>query len=138
MVLAKQWKHPELKSSGLFGSKPLVVYTSAEFHYSITKGANWLGFGLENVIKIPVDDVSGSMIPEELEKAIQETLDDGSKTPLMINATVGSTVRGGFDNLVNTPLLITHKFRDYSFKTIGIIIDLLSLSMIKGCPGEHC
>ena len=89
MVLAKQWKHPELKSSGLFGSKPLVVFTSAEFHYSITKGANWLGFGLENVIKIPVDDVSGSMIPEELEKAIQETLADGSKTPLMINATVG-------------------------------------------------
>ena len=136
MVLAKQWKHPELKSSGLFGSKPLVVFTSAEFHYSITKGANWLGFGLENVIKIPVDDVSGSMIPDELERAIQETLAEGSKTPLMINATVGSTVRGGFDNLVNTHFLITYKFRDY--KTIGIIIDLLALSMNIGCPVDHC
>ena len=112
MVLAKQWKHPELKSLGLFGSKPLVVFTSAECHYSITKGANWLGFGLENVIKIPVDDVSGSMIPEELEKAIKATLAEGSKTPLMINATVGSTVRGGFDNLVNTHFLLIYKFRD--------------------------
>ena len=100
MTLAKHFKCPELKTSGLFGSKPLVVFTSAEFHYSITKGANWLGLGLDNVVKIPTDDITGSMIPEELEKAIKDILDDGNKTPMMINATVGSTVRGGFDNLV--------------------------------------
>ena len=102
MVLAKHNKHPDLKTAGLFGSKPLVVFTSAEFHYSITKGANWLGFGLDNVIKIPTDDITGSMIPEELEKAIENILKEGNKTPLMINATVGSTVRGGFDDLVCT------------------------------------
>merc|ERR1712018_81433 len=65
MTLAKHYKCPELKTNGLFGSKPLVVFTSAEFHYSITKGANWLGFGLENIIKIPTDDVTGSIIPDE-------------------------------------------------------------------------
>ena len=102
MVLAKHYKHPELKTSGLFGSKPLVVFTSAEFHYSITKGANWLGFGLDNVIRIPTDDITGSMIPEELDNAIEKILKEGVKTPMMINATVGSTVRGGFDNLVCT------------------------------------
>ena len=101
MVLARHHKLPELKTSGLYGSKPLVVFTSAEFHYSITKGANWLGFGLDNVIKIPTDDVTGSMIPEELEKAIENVLKEGIKIPLMINATIGSTVRGGFDNLVS-------------------------------------
>jgi len=74
--------------------------TSAEFHYSITKGANWLGLGLDNVIKIPTDDITGAMIPEELEKAIQDIVKEGNKIPMMINATVGSTVRGGFDNLV--------------------------------------
>jgi len=100
MTLAKHFKCPELKTSGLFGSKPLVVFTSAEFHYSISKGANWLGLGLDNVVKIPTDDITGSMIPEELEKAIEDILKDGHKTPIMINATVGSTVRGGFDNLV--------------------------------------
>ena len=100
MTLAKHFKCPELKTLGLFGSKPLVVFTSAEFHYSITKGANWLGLGLDNVIKIPTDDITGSMIPDELEKAIQDIIEEGNKIPMMINATVGSTVRGGFDNLV--------------------------------------
>ena len=107
MVLAKHYKCPDLKTAGLFGSKPLVVFTSAEFHYSITKGANWLGFGLNNVIKIPTDDITGSMIPAELEKAIENILKEGAKTPLMINATVGSTVRGGFDDLVCTISTIT-------------------------------
>ena len=101
MTLAKHFKCPELKATGLFGSKPLVVFTSAEFHYSITKSANWLGLGLDNVIKIPTDDISGSMIPDELEKAIKDILKEGIKTPMMINATVGTTVRGGYDNLVS-------------------------------------
>ena len=106
MTIAKHYKCPELKTSGLFGSKPLVVFTSAEFHYSITKGANWLGLGLDNVVKIPTDDITGSMIPEELEKAIQDILKEGNKIPMMINATVGSTVRGGFDNLVGYKISI--------------------------------
>jgi hypothetical protein len=32
---------PEAKSKGLFGAKPLVVFTSEESHYSIVNGANW-------------------------------------------------------------------------------------------------
>ena len=31
---------------------------------------------------------------------MQDILKEGIKTPMMINATVGSTVRGGYDNLV--------------------------------------
>ena len=116
MVLAKHYKHPELKASGLFGTKPLVVFTNAEFHYSITKGANWLGFGLDNVIKIPTDDITGSMIPEELEKAIKNILEEGNKTPLMINATVGSTVRGGFDDLVCSLVIYLIFLNGFLFK----------------------
>ena len=104
MVLARHQKCPELKTCGLYGSKPLVVFTSAEFHYSITKGANWLGFGLENIIKIPTDDVTGSIIPDKLEKEIENVVKQGTRIPLMINATVGSTVRGGFDNLVSSTI----------------------------------
>lgn len=32
---------PDSKKKGLFGAKPLVVFTSDESHYSILKGANW-------------------------------------------------------------------------------------------------
>jgi hypothetical protein len=40
-VLARYRLTPEAKSKGLFGAKPLVVFTSEESHYSIVKGANW-------------------------------------------------------------------------------------------------
>ena len=38
------------------------------------------------------------MIPEELEKAIKRSLDEG-KCPFFVNATQGSTVFGAFDPL---------------------------------------
>ena len=110
MVMARHFKYPELKTAGLYGTKPLVVFTSEESHYSITKGANWLGFGLDNVINIRTDDATGSMIPEELERALGNILREGLKTPLMINATIGSTVRGGFDNLVSAKTLPKHLY----------------------------
>ena len=40
-VLARYRLMPDCKTKGLFGAKPLVVYTSEESHYSIVKGANW-------------------------------------------------------------------------------------------------
>ena len=52
MMLARHAKYPDLKSSGLFGQKPLVAFTSDESHYSIVKGANWLGIGVDNVVKV--------------------------------------------------------------------------------------
>ena len=52
MMLARHAKYPDLKSSGLFGQKPLVAFTSEESHYSIVKGANLLGLGVDNVVKV--------------------------------------------------------------------------------------
>ena len=52
MLLARQHLFPELKIKGLFGSKPIVAFTSEESHYSIVKGANMLGLGVENVVKV--------------------------------------------------------------------------------------
>ncbi len=40
-VLSRYRVMPESKTKGLFGAKPLVVYTSEESHYSVLKGANW-------------------------------------------------------------------------------------------------
>lgn len=97
MVLARQAKHPEFKTKGLFGAQPLVAFTSEESHYSIKKGANWLGIGMENVIPI-VTDQGGNMIPEELEKAIIKAKQE-NKDPFFVNATSGSTVTGAYDDL---------------------------------------
>ena len=33
-----------------------MALTSEESHYSIVKGANWLGLGVENVIKVKTDE----------------------------------------------------------------------------------
>ena len=55
MLLARHHLFPELKSKGLFGTKPLVAFTSEESHYSIVKGANLLGLGVENVVKVKTD-----------------------------------------------------------------------------------
>ena len=97
MVLARHRKFPEIKKTGLKSVPQLVIYTSEESHYSIAKGANWLGIGLENVVQIPVDDQS-RMIPEELDMAIAKTIDKGH-VPLMVNVTLGSTVSGSFDDI---------------------------------------
>ena len=55
MLLARHHLFPELKTKGLFGTKPLVAFTSEESHYSIVKGANLLGLGVDNVVKVKTD-----------------------------------------------------------------------------------
>ena len=55
MLLARHHLYPELKTRGLFGPPPLVALTSEESHYSIVKGANLLGLGVDNVVKVKTD-----------------------------------------------------------------------------------
>lgn len=111
MVMARHRRFPDLKRTGIAGSPPMVVYTSDESHYSVAKGANWLGIGLDNVVYVPTDDM-GRMVAGDLEAAIRKTLNEG-KVPLMVNATVGSTVVGAFDDLVAIRHVID-KFQDES------------------------
>ena len=88
--VAKHWKFPETKMKGIFGMKPLQIFTSNVSHYSVSKGAFFCGLGMDNVVKVATDS-AGRMIPAELEKAVQKSLDEGNN-PLMVNATVGTTV----------------------------------------------
>ena len=55
MMLARHSMFPDLKTKGMFGHKPLVAFTSEESHYSIVKGANMLGLGVNNVVKVKTD-----------------------------------------------------------------------------------
>ena len=63
-----------------------------------------MGLGTDNVIKIKTDS-AGRIIPEQLELAINKTLEEG-KVPMMVNATSGTTVCGAYDDLVKTSFLM--------------------------------
>ena len=118
MVLARHRKFPEAKRAGVAAiGRPLVAFTSEESHYWIAKGANWLGIGSDNVVKVKTDKW-GRMIPSELDrymfgsssyKTVALTIFDPfsliqmckkeGKEPFFVNATSGSTVMGAFDQL---------------------------------------
>lgn len=96
MLCARNKVLPEVKHQGLQSSN-LVIFISDQAHYSFLKAANLLGIGQDNVIK--VETFLGRMIPAQLDLAIQTSLKLGKK-PFFVSATVGTTVLGAFDPLV--------------------------------------
>ena len=94
MLLARNETVPEGRDRGLDG-RPLVVYTSADGHYSIPKNAGMLGIGRRSVREVPVDR-HGRMDVDELGRLLADDV-AAHRHPLMINATAGTTVLGAFD-----------------------------------------
>uniref|UniRef100_H2ZUT1 Glutamate decarboxylase like 1 n=1 Tax=Latimeria chalumnae TaxID=7897 RepID=H2ZUT1_LATCH len=88
---------PDIKEKGLSGMPRLVMFTSEECHYSVKKAAAFLGIGTQNVYVVKADD-RGKMIPEELEKQIEQAKKEGA-LPFLVSATAGTTVLGAFDPL---------------------------------------
>ncbi len=80
---------------GVWGD--LTAYCSSETHSSIEKGVKIAGLGRANLRKIPVD-MDHAMVPGDLEKAIEEDLDDG-KRPIIAVATIGTTGSTAIDPL---------------------------------------
>ncbi|KAJ9579584.1 hypothetical protein L9F63_004769, partial [Diploptera punctata] len=97
MVLARYKAVPDSKTKGLSGQPTLVAFTSEDGHYSVKKGAHWLGIGTENVIPVKTDS-GGCMIPSDLVCCIEKALSEGKK-PFFVSATSGTTVLGAFDPL---------------------------------------
>eukprot|EP00040_Diaphanoeca_grandis_P011561 m.59331 g.59331 ORF g.59331 m.59331 type:complete len:527 (-) comp22690_c1_seq1:155-1735(-) len=95
VILARHDRFPELKQKGLASVGRLVLFTSAESHYSIDKAAFSQGFGTDNCVKVPCD-ASGCMDAKELRRLVVQTIEEGGK-PFFVNATAGTTVRGAFD-----------------------------------------
>ncbi|XP_055474324.1 cysteine sulfinic acid decarboxylase isoform X2 [Psammomys obesus] len=69
MNLARFQRYPDCKQRGLRALPPLVLFTSKECHYSVSKGAAFLGLGTDSVRVVKADE-RGKMIPEELERQI--------------------------------------------------------------------
>ncbi|KAK5923704.1 hypothetical protein CgunFtcFv8_000649 [Champsocephalus gunnari] len=97
MNLARYRLFPEVKSQGLWAVPRLTIFTSAESHYSVKKGAAFLGIGTDNIIEVKVDE-GGRIIPEDLDEKIKLTKSQGA-VPLLVSCTSGTTVRGAFDPL---------------------------------------
>ena len=90
---AREWADPECRTKGM---RPgLILYITEHTHSSCEKAAIALGFGQENVRKIPVDD-QFRMRPDLLEKTIEADLAAG-KRPCCIVASVGSTAVSAID-----------------------------------------
>ncbi|CAL1538573.1 unnamed protein product [Lymnaea stagnalis] len=97
MNLARYRMFPNVKLTGVSGLPALCVMTSEKGHYSVKKGAAFLGIGMNNVIAVKTD-VKGRMIPEELTRAIEGVKSLGY-VPFIVNATAGTTVFGAYDPL---------------------------------------
>ncbi len=94
MLVARDRKRPGARRHGLRGQR-LRVYTSELSHYSVAKAVTMLGIGLDNLVRVAVDE-RGRMDPQALRDAIAEDLAAGHE-PMMVNATAGTTVLGAFD-----------------------------------------
>ena len=96
MLCARSRAEPMSQRRGIDGGN-VVVYVSAESHYSVEMSANVLGIGLDNVIKVACDS-DGRMRPDKLTEEIERSILGGQK-PICVIATSGTTVRGAFDPL---------------------------------------
>jgi sulfinoalanine decarboxylase len=76
-------------------SKPMVIYTSKESHYSNAKNASFAGIGRNNIRYIQADS-KGRILSTALEKQIKIDINNGF-IPTYVNATAGTTVLGAFD-----------------------------------------
>lgn len=94
MLCARTDYNPSIRQTG-FSHNRFRVYVSAEAHYSFDKAANITGIGTQNLILVPANE-RGEMIPAELERIIRADIQEGF-TPIMVGATIGSTVLGAFD-----------------------------------------
>lgn len=93
LVMGRDTKDPSCRLNGM--TKPMVIYTSKESHYSNSKNASFAGIGRNNIRYIEADS-KGRLIPEKLEEQILEDLQN-DKIPTYVNATAGTTVLGAFD-----------------------------------------
>ncbi|KAL7820773.1 glutamate decarboxylase [Trichoderma gracile] len=94
LIVARNTLYPQSKTKGN-GKHDFVVFTSKHGHYSVEKAAMTAGMGSSAVWAVPVDG-EGRMRPQALRELVLLAKKQG-KTPLYVNTTAGTTVKGSFD-----------------------------------------
>lgn len=95
MVLARDHKLNSSINEGV--QQKMILYTSAEAHYSIAKNASLMGIGKHQIRAVPTDHL-GSILAHKLIEAIEKDK-KANHIPFMVNATAGTTVLGAFDDI---------------------------------------
>lgn len=95
LIMARDAKNESIRAKGL--TSKMIVYTSAESHYSIAKNAALTGIGREQVRLVNTNH-KGEMLASHLETLIKEDLKN-NHIPFFVNATAGTTVLGAFDDI---------------------------------------
>lgn len=96
LTVREKITHFNINNRG-FSNEKLRVYCSAQTHSSIDKSVKIAGIGLDNLVKIPVDDEM-ALLPYLLEEAIKTDLALG-KIPCCIITTLGTTGTTAMDPL---------------------------------------
>lgn len=78
-----------INQRGFNGEEKFRIYTSTQAHSSVDKGVKIAGFGIENLVKIKVDE-NFQMRPDALRKAIEQDITLGH-VPLCVVSTIGTT-----------------------------------------------
>jgi glutamate/tyrosine decarboxylase-like PLP-dependent enzyme len=79
----------------LFADYPPVIFVAGTHHYSISKAADLLGMGQENIVSVDVD-ASFRMKADSLKKCIRAAV-KAKRIPLAVVATSGTTEEGAVD-----------------------------------------
>ncbi|EPQ15031.1 Glutamate decarboxylase-like protein 1 [Myotis brandtii] len=109
MNLARYKYCPDIKEKGLSGLPRLILFTSAECHYSMKKAASFLGIGTENICFVETDGrctyfftaslpIPAVLIAKGASDYSPVTFQQGA-APFLVSATSGTTVLGAFDPL---------------------------------------
>lgn len=100
LLMALRAKAPpgELARKGLWGSRPpATLYVSDQVHFSVTKAAEVLGIGREQVRVVPSDD-EFRLDPRALDEAIARDEHAGVR-PFCVVASAGTVATGAVDPL---------------------------------------
>lgn len=97
LFLARQNYLEKIKQTGLFSVKPFSIFVSEQAHYSFTKGVNFLGFGIESLVKIK-SNADATIHIDSLKEAIVIEKEKG-RHPLIIIGIAGTTISGTYDPL---------------------------------------
>lgn len=85
----------QINKYGFDRDRKFRIYTSAQAHSSVDKGVKIAGFGIDNLVKIDVDDAF-ALKPDVLERQIQQDLENGF-APLCVVSTIGTTSSTAID-----------------------------------------
>lgn len=85
----------KINQSGWTGNEKFRIYASTQAHSSVDKAVRIVGFGMDNLVKIAVDE-NYAMIPSELAQAIRQDFQDGYK-PLCVISSMGTTSSTAID-----------------------------------------